>query len=98
MNLNTIYESDIEEVSLDWLTDLGYTVLHGPDIAPDMPNAERSNYKEVVLTRRLQDAVTRLNPKYPPMHKKKRSAKCLIQIPSHWFRTTEHFIRCWLTV
>ena len=65
MNLNTIYESDIEEVSLDWLTDLGYTVLHGPDIAPDMPNAERSNYKEVVLTRRLQDAVTRLNPTIP---------------------------------
>ena len=65
MNLNTIYESDIEEVSLDWLTDLGYTVLHGPDIAPDMPNAERSNYKEVVLTRRLQDAVTRLNPQIP---------------------------------
>ena len=65
MNLNTIYESDIEEVSLDWLTDLGYTVLHGPDIAPDTSNAERSTYKETVLTRRLQDAVAHLNPKIP---------------------------------
>ena len=65
MNLNTIYESDIEETSLDWLTELGYTVLHGPDIAPDTPDAERSNYNEVILTRRLRDAVARLNPEIP---------------------------------
>ena len=65
MNLNTIYESDIEEASLEWLAELGYTVLHGPDIAPDSPNAERSTYKEVFLKRRLQDAVARLNPKIP---------------------------------
>ena len=45
---------------------MGYTVLHGPDIAPDMPDAERFTYKEVVLTRRLQDAITRLNPTLPP--------------------------------
>ena len=31
MNLNPIYESDIEEASLNWLADLGYTVLHGTD-------------------------------------------------------------------
>lgn len=65
MNINTIYESDIEEAALEWLTDLGYTVLHGPDIAPDAPNAERSTYKEVVLTNRLRDAVSRLNPNIP---------------------------------
>ena len=65
MNRNTIYESDIEEATLDWFAELGYTVLHGPDIAPDTPNAERSTYKEVVLTRRLQEAVTRLNPTIP---------------------------------
>ena len=65
MNLNKIYESDIEEASLDWLANLGYTVLHGPDIAPDTPDAERSTYKEVVLTRRLRDAVARLNPQIP---------------------------------
>lgn len=65
MNLNTIYESDIEEAALKWFTELGYTVLHGPDIAPDTPNAERSTYKEVVLTHRLQEAVARLNPTIP---------------------------------
>ena len=65
MNRNTIYESDIEEVSLNWLADLGYTVLHGPDIAPDTPDAERSSYNEVILTRRLRDAVANLNPNIP---------------------------------
>ena len=65
MNLNTIYESDVEEAALNWLTDLGYTVLHGPDIAPDTTDAERSTYKEVTLTRRLRDAVVHLNPEIP---------------------------------
>ena len=63
--MTTITESDIEEASLDWLADLGYTVLHGPNIAPDTPDAERSAYNEVVLTRRLRNAVARLNPKIP---------------------------------
>ena len=65
MNRNTIYESDIEEASLDWFADLGYTVLHGPDIAPDTPDAERATYNEVILTRRLRDAVANLNPNIP---------------------------------
>ena len=65
MNLTTIHESDIEKATLEWLANLGYTVLHGPDITPDTSNAERSTYKEVVLTRRLRDAVARLNPTIP---------------------------------
>ena len=65
MNLNPIYESDIEETALDWFAELGYTALHGPDIAPDTPDAERSTYSEVILERRLRDAVAHLNPNIP---------------------------------
>lgn len=65
MNLNTIHESVIEESTLQWFSDLDYAVLHGPDIASDTPNAERSSYKDVVLKQRLHDAVTRLNPTIP---------------------------------
>ncbi len=65
MNRNTIYESDIEEAALEWFAELGYTVLHGPDIAPDTPDAGRSAYNEVILMRRLQDAVANLNPNIP---------------------------------
>ena len=30
-------ESSVEDAALDWLTGLGYSVLHGPDISPDGP-------------------------------------------------------------
>ena len=63
--MSSIAESDIEEAALAWLAELGYTVLHGPDIAPDTPDAERSTYNEVVLERRLRDAVARLNRNIP---------------------------------
>ena len=65
MNRNTIYESDIEEASLDWLAELGYTVLHGRDIDPEAPDAERSAYDKVILERRFRDAVAHLNPNIP---------------------------------
>ena len=58
-------ESAIEAVALDWLGLLGWTVLHGPDVAPDTPNAERADYGEVVLHGRLRSALARLNPDLP---------------------------------
>ena len=58
----SITESDVEGAALDWLEALGWSVAYGPDIAPDAPAAERSNYNEFVLVRLLQDAVARLNP------------------------------------
>jgi len=58
-------ESDIESAALDWLSGLGYQTLFGPDIAPDMSAAERDNYGQVVLERRLRQALARLNPQVP---------------------------------
>ena len=58
-------EADVEEVTLDWLTGLGWQVAHGPDIAPDTPDAERDDYGQVVLERRLRDALVLLNPDLP---------------------------------
>ena len=65
MHLNTVNELDIEKTALDWLAGMGYSVLHGPDIAPGTSDAERSRYEEVALTQRLRDAVARLNPNIP---------------------------------
>jgi type I restriction enzyme R subunit len=59
-------ESTIEETALDWLKDLGYTIVFGNDIAPDEPAAERENYGEVVLAGRLKAALERINPNIPP--------------------------------
>ena len=60
-----ITESDVEDAALGWLANLGWRIAHGPDIAPDTPGAERSEYGEVVLQRRLRDALARLNPNLP---------------------------------
>ena len=48
-----------------WLAGLGWRVAHGPDIAPDTPTAERDDYGQVVLARRLRYALADLNPTLP---------------------------------
>jgi type I restriction enzyme R subunit len=60
-------ESAVEEAALAWLKALGYSVLHGPDIAAGEPAAERRDpgFCDVVLERRLREALARLNPGLP---------------------------------
>ncbi len=58
-------ESVVEEAALAWLEGVGWRIAHGPEIAPDMAAAERADYGEVVLARRLRDALARLNPTLP---------------------------------
>ena len=60
-----IAESAVEEMCLDLFANLGWAVLHGPDIAPDLPGAERASYRDVLLEGRLRQAVERLNPELP---------------------------------
>lgn len=62
MSINDFDESVIEQATLAWLESIGYKILFGPDIAPDMLDAERENYGQVVLVRRLRQALQRLNP------------------------------------
>ena len=63
--MTRIAESEVEEAALDWLAGLGWSVAHGPDIEPDTPGEERSDYEEVVLKDRLRAALARLNPALP---------------------------------
>jgi type I restriction enzyme, R subunit len=65
-NMPNFTESHLEEAVLDYLSGLGYIVLHGPDIAPGEPSAERGDYREVALCGRLERAIERLNPQLPP--------------------------------
>ncbi len=58
-------ESDVESAALAWLVGLGYQTVFGPDIAPGMPDAERDDYDQVMLERRLREALHRLNPAVP---------------------------------
>ena len=63
--MTTLSESDVEKVALEWLEGLGWQAAHGPDIGPDGPNAERADFGQVVLERRLRDALADLNPSLP---------------------------------
>lgn len=60
-----ISESAVEEATLTWFSELGYTCLYGPDIAASEAAAERNSYKDVLLAGRLKNALARLNPALP---------------------------------
>ncbi len=60
-----ITESAIEILSIEQLEDQGYKYIYAPDIAPDMDNAERKSFEDVLLIERLQNAVGRINPNIP---------------------------------
>jgi type I restriction enzyme R subunit len=61
----SINESVIESAAVAWFEAVGWQVTRGPEIAPDSPAAERRDHCEVVLARRLHDALARLNPALP---------------------------------
>ena len=62
MSLN---EADVENATLSLLGELGYTVDHGPRIAPGETTAERDSFSDVVLVGRLRKAIRQLNPAIP---------------------------------
>jgi type I restriction enzyme R subunit len=55
-------EETVEYAALDWLHHAGFEFLHGPSIAPGMPDTERDSFGDVVLVGRLKEALARLNP------------------------------------
>ncbi|RRN55511.1 type I restriction endonuclease subunit R [Pseudoxanthomonas sp. SGNA-20] len=59
-------EAEIESALLDQLRALGYSIEREEDIGPDGHRPERESHDEVVLRRRFEDAVARLNPGVPP--------------------------------
>ena len=60
-----VTESVVEEAALRWLADCDWQIAYGPDIEPEKLGAERDDFSEVVLTRRLTAALQRINPELP---------------------------------
>ncbi|HQR85776.1 MAG: DEAD/DEAH box helicase [Burkholderiales bacterium 35-55-47] len=58
-------EDQLEQEALGWLSDVGYTLLSGYDIAFDGVTPERADYKNTLLPFRLREAINRLNPSIP---------------------------------
>jgi len=60
-----INEDQVEQIALEWFTELGYDYLLGYDIAPDSSDPQRANYQEVLLSHRPQTALMKLNSTLP---------------------------------
>lgn len=63
--MSTVTEDTVEYAAIEWLESLGYSYVDGRTIAPGEPNAERDSFADVVLVRRLREAIDRLNPDIP---------------------------------
>jgi type I restriction enzyme R subunit len=63
-----ISEDTVEGALLEWLEELNWAVARGPEISPPdskTPGTERASYRDVVLVRRLKEAMVRLNQHLP---------------------------------
>lgn len=60
-----ITENQLEQLCLDWFRASGYEVFAGKDIAPESDTPEREDYRQVLLTARLLDALLKINPHIP---------------------------------
>lgn len=65
MSPAAVNEEAVEDHALAVLEKLGWATIHGNEIAPGEPRAERDGYDEVVLKGRLEAALRRLNPNVP---------------------------------
>ena len=76
-------ESDLEQATLEWLAELGYSVVGGPKIAPppDGERPERASYLDVVLIERLKNAIARFNPEIPEEAKEETLRK-ILRVPT----------------
>lgn len=60
-----ITEAQLETLCLQWFQETGWHYIPGPDLAPDGATPDRTNYHDILLTRHLTTALTRLNPSFP---------------------------------
>lgn len=63
--MHTLNENSIEQFAIDLLKNEGYAYAFGPDIAPDGEHPERKSFEDVILTKRLKNALKRINPSVP---------------------------------
>jgi type I restriction enzyme R subunit len=89
----TLNESIIEDATLEWFGELGYSIGHGPQIAPGEPAAERESFGEVVLVGRLREAIRRLNPAMPEEAREEALRKVLRVATTSLTQTNRAFHR-----
>ncbi len=57
----SIFESTVEEASISWFKELGYSYSYGLDIAPDGEAPERKLWSDVILVDRFRSSLSKIN-------------------------------------
>ncbi|MDE2687805.1 MAG: type I restriction endonuclease subunit R [Chloroflexota bacterium] len=63
--MTTLTETDVEQLALDWLSEIGWNTARGADIGPDAAVPLRDRFSDIVLETHLRDGLSRLNPELP---------------------------------
>ena len=58
-------EQQLEDLCIGWFQETGWQFVHGPDMAPDSAQPERTDYRQVILRERLLAALACINPHIP---------------------------------
>lgn len=58
-------EDQLEKLCLEWFSEGGWELAHGPDLAPDGTNPERADYRQILLLADLEAALCRINSHLP---------------------------------
>lgn len=82
-------EDKIEQSALEILQELGWEVLHGPDIGPDGSNERQ--FQDVALERRLHEVVARLNPDIDKSAREEAVKKVLRDSEAELVLNNHHF-------
>ncbi|MCX7075697.1 MAG: hypothetical protein NTZ45_02845 [Methylococcales bacterium] len=77
-------EDQLEQETLSWFAEIGYTLLSGYDIAVDGVSPERRNYVDVLLLERLRSAISRLNPTIPAMAREDAFQQQIATFTVYW--------------
>ena len=86
--MTKITESNIEEIAIEFLEAQGYQYL-----SPEGQETERENLSEVVLKKRLKDAINRINP-YKPEVVREQAFKAVFNLVSqNLIESNEEFHR-----
>lgn len=86
-------ENILEETCLCWFEALGWNVIHGPDIAPETPDAERTSYSETILQGRLYTSLTQINPNVPAIGIDEAVKKILVSETPDLIKNNQNFHR-----
>ena len=79
--MKPITENIIEESAIEILQSIGWEYAFGKDISPEGLFCERDNFSQIVLKKRLRNAITKINP-YIPAEAQEAAVQKVLRISS----------------